>query len=152
MPEKEIENGKLETPPPRPAPVMVVTAEGREVENVDNDGVVPVEGDRIRIYRGRTVIQKVYHAPPVGDPEPVYVENFDSKQLLAALLEIMTSDQALTALQVPAIAAQLNLLQLRTRPISITEPGYQSAIAGLVAAGALGADQGNVLSTKGVRV
>ena len=122
------------------------------VENLTNPGNEPADGDVIRINHGRTVIQKVYHARAVGDAEPVYLENFNSKQLLAALLEIMTSDQALTALQVPAIAAQLNLLQLRTRPISITEPGYQSAIAGLVAAGALGADQGNVFSTKGIRV
>lgn len=122
------------------------------VENLTNPGNEPADGDLIRINHGRTVIEKVYHAPAVGEPEPVYLENFNSKQLLAALLEIMTSDQALTALQVPAIAAQLNLLQLRTRPILITEPGYQSAIAGLVAAGALGAEQGNVFSTKGIRV
>ena len=124
----------------------------RLIENLTNPGQQPADGDVIRINHGRTVIEKVYHAPLIGDPEPVYLENFNSKQLLAALLEIMSSDQALTALQVPAIAAQLNLLQLRTRPISITEPGYQSAIAGLVAAGALNADQGNVFSTRGVEV
>ena len=124
----------------------------RLIENLTNPGQQPADGDVIRINHGRTVIEKVYHARAVGDPEPVYLDNFNSKQLLAALLEIMSSDQALTALQVPAIAAQLNLLQLRTRPISITEPGYQSAIAGLVAAGALNADQGNVFSTRGVEV